>query len=126
MGGIVSDIQTLIQQQVRIMRAEVGEDLRKFRQAVTYVAPGAGVLVLGAFVLALMFAHLIHWLTAPAGADPASVPLWLCYLIVGIALAIIGGALIFLGKKQIDSVNPMSGPTAQTLEENVRWMSNPK
>jgi uncharacterized membrane protein YidH (DUF202 family) len=127
MGGIVSDIQALIQQQVRLMRAEVAQDLHKFRRAVALLAPGVGVLVSSAFVLALMLAHLIHWLTTPAGMDDhASMPLWVCYLIVGVVLAIVGGVLVFLGKKQVDSVNPLSGPTAQTLEENIQWMSNPK
>ncbi len=126
MGGIASDIQTLIQQQVRIMRAEVGADLRKFQRGTTLLAPGVGVCVLSGIVLALMLAHLLHWLTAPAGTDPASAPLWLCYLIVGVVLAVVGGVLVFLGKKQLDSVHPMTGPTAQTLEENIQWMSNPK
>jgi len=65
-------------------------------------------------------------MTSPAGADPASVPLWGCFGLVGVALAISGGALIFAGMKRFDSVNPLTGPTAQALEEDMKWMNNPK
>jgi uncharacterized membrane protein len=126
MGGIVSDVQTLFEQQVRLTRAEITTDLRKFREAGALFAPGAGVLVVSLVVLALMLAHLLHALTSPAGTDPASLPLWVCYAIVGVVLAIVGGALVFLGMKKLDSVNPLAGPTAQALEEDIQWMSKPK
>jgi hypothetical protein len=126
MGGIVNDVQALISQQVQMTRAEIKSDLRKLWEAGALFAPGVGLLVVSAIVLSLMLAHLLHALTAPAGTDPASLPLWACYGIVGVVLAVVGGALAFMGKKTLDSVNPMSGPTAQSLEENMKWMSNPK
>jgi len=126
MSGIVSDVQNLIKQQVQLTRAEITTDLRKVREAAALLIPGAGLLIVSLIALTLMLAHLLHTVTSPAGTDPASVPLWVCYLIVGVVLAVVGGVLVFLGKKQLDSVNPLTGPTAQALEEDMKWMSNPK
>ena len=48
------------------------------------LALGLGLLFLGGFAFCLMVAHLIHFLTIPAGvaADAAGLPLWGCHGIV--------------------------------------------
>jgi heme A synthase len=126
MSGIVSDVQRLIQQQVQLTRAEIKMDFGRLKEAAALLVPGVGVFTVSLISFALMLAHLLHTLTSPAGTDPASFPLWACFGVVGVLLAIAGGALVFAGKKKFDSVNPMTGPTAQALEEDVQWMSNPK
>jgi len=126
MSGIVSDVHDLIQQQVQLTRAEIKTDLRKLTEAAALALPGVGVLLVSLAVLALMLAHLLHTLTSPVGTDLASVPLWGCYGLVGLLLAVVGGALLFAGKSKLDSINPLTGQTAQSLEENIKWMSNPK
>jgi len=124
--GIVGDVQHLISQQVQLARAEIKTDLNRLKEAAALLVPGAGLLLTALIVLSLMLVHLFHTLTAPAGTDPASVPLWVWHLIVGAVLAVGGGALCFAAKKQLDAVNPATGPTAQALQQNVQWMSNPK
>jgi hypothetical protein len=52
--------------------------------------------------------------------------LWNSYLIVGGVLTIIGGVLIYLGKKRFDSFHPLHDETAQALKENVEWITKPK
>jgi len=126
MSGIVGDVQNLIKQQVQLTCSEIQTDLRKFREAAALLIPGVGMLIVCLVAVALTLAHLLHTLTAPAGTDPASIPLWGCYAIVAVVLAIGGGALVFLGVKRFDTVNPLNGPTAHALEEDMKWMSNPK
>jgi len=127
--GIVSDFQDLVKQQLQLTRREIEADLRKTREAATLWAIGIGVLSLGAIPLCLMLAHLIHWLATPASEvsrlDPAQLPLWVCYAIVGVVLVVAGWFLVLAGKKKIDAVH-MLDQTAQGLKENVQWLNTPK
>jgi hypothetical protein len=128
--GIVNDFQDLVKQQLQLTRREIEADLRKTREAASLWALGLGVLFLGAIVLCLMLVHLIHWLAIPAAvagaADPAYLPLWVCYLIVGAVFAGSGVGLVLAGKKKLDSVHPLDNPATQALKENVQWLNTPK
>jgi len=125
-SGIVSDVQDLIKQQLQLTRREIEEDFRKTREAAALFCVGVGVTLLSAISFCLMFAHLLHWLTAPPGTDLARLPLWGCHAIVGAVLVIIGGALVSMGKQRMKSVDPVHNPATQALKENVQWMTNPK
>jgi hypothetical protein len=124
--GIISDIGDLIRQEIRFARAEIRTDLRKTREAATVLALGVGTTVLGAFLLAVMLVFLLHWLTAPAGTDPAGIPLWGCFGIVSAVFLATGAALVWMGYKKFESFNPLPDETAKTVKENVEWMMNSK
>jgi hypothetical protein len=70
--------------------------------------------------------HLLHWATSPEGTDPAAIPLWGCYGIVGAAVLLIGGVLAFAGKKRFDSFNPLPDETVKAIQENLQWTTNSK
>ena len=120
--GIVDDAQQLIKQQVAMVRAEIRQDMQKTKEAVLSLAAGVGVAVLGVILLCFMLVHLIHRL-AGAG-DPASVPLWACFGIIGGLLTAVGAVLIFLGIQKFNSFNPLPDESAKALEENVKWLKN--
>jgi len=124
--GIVDDIGDLIKQQIDFARTEVTTDLRKTKEAASALAIGAGVAALGGVFLGFMLVYLLHWLTAPAGADQSSLPLWSCYAIIGALLLSCGAALILAGKKKLSSFNPLPEETAKTMKENVQWITNSK
>jgi hypothetical protein len=123
---IVNDIGGLVKQEIKFARAEIKADLRKTKEAVTLLAMGAGSAFLGVILLALTAVYLLHWLTAPAGADPASVPLWGCYAIVTVVFLGAGAGLLMAGKKRFDSFTPLPVQTVQTVKENVEWITNSK
>ena len=124
--GIVGDVQDLVKQQLHLFRREIEEDLRKSKEGASLLALGAGVFFLGLFVLCLMLALLLHWLTGPPGLDPATIPLWGCFAIVGVFLGIVGLCLFVAGKKMIASVHPLDNPATEALKENVQWLTTPK
>jgi hypothetical protein len=128
--GIISDLGDLIRQEVRFARAEVRSDFNKTKDAVAVLAFGAGAASLGSFLLAVMLALLLHWLTLPtesaAAFDPARIPLWGCFGIISAVFLATGGALMWLGYKKFQSFNPLPDETAKTLKENVEWMTNSK
>jgi len=129
-GGIVSDVQDLIKQQLELTRKEIEADLRKTRDAASLLFAGIGIALFGCFSFCLMLAHLIHLLTTPANLqavqDPAAIPLWGCYGIVTVVLLAAGGGLAFAGKKKFDSFNPLPDESAQVLKENIEWIANKK
>src|SRR5271166_895332 len=92
--GIVNDVGDLVKQQIQFARAEIKEDLRKSKDACVLLALGAGSAFAGVLFLGLMLVHLLHWLTAPAHADPSSLPLWGCHAIVAGVFIVTGVGLI--------------------------------
>jgi len=127
-SGIVTDVQDLIKQQLQLTRKEIEADFRKTREAASVLALGAGICFFGGFAFCLMLAHLIHFLTIPAGTvyDTAAIPLWGCYGIVAAVFLAAGGCIAFVGKKKFDSFNPLPEESAQVLKENIEWIANKK
>jgi len=126
LSGIISDFGDLIKQEIRFAQAEFKSDLSKTREAATSLGIGVGVASLSGLLLAWMLVHLLHWATTPVDPDPAKLPLWACFGIVGAVFGAIGGVLIMSSLKKFQSFNPLPDKTAQTLKENVQWIANSK
>jgi len=125
--GIINDMGDLIRQEVRFARTEIKTDLRKSKEAATVLALGLGTVVLGVFLLAVMLVFLLHWLSFDPNAvnpDPGRIPLWGCFGIVSAVFLLTGAALVWMGYKKFQSFNPLPDETAQTVKENVEWMTN--
>jgi hypothetical protein len=124
--GIVNDIGDLVKQQIQFARAEIKADLRKGKEAAAFLALGAGSAFVGVLFFGLMLVHLLHWLTAPAAADAASLPLWGCHAIVAGLFLVFGVGLLATGRRMFESVTALPEQTIQTAKENVEWMTNSK
>jgi len=121
--GIVADGQELLEKHLEILTAEVKADWERTKQAATLLAVGIAPLLIGVVLLGFMLVYLVHWATAPAGYDPASVPLWACYGIVGVVLCLVGGGLIYAGIRRFQAFNPLPDETARAFKENLRWLT---
>lgn len=125
--GIVGDIGELVRQQLEFARAEVKQDLSRSGQASALLGVGLVVAFLGLVVLCFMPVHLLHWATTPPeAADPATLPLWACYGIVGFGILLIGAAVAYAGKKKFDAFNPLPDKTVESIKENLQWATNSK
>jgi protein-S-isoprenylcysteine O-methyltransferase Ste14 len=126
---IVNDVEELVKAQIRFARAEFKEELNKSKEAALLLGSGMVSLFLGTLFLGLMLAHLLHWLTTPpgpGGTELAWLPLWVCHAIVAGIFFIAGAGLCLLGRKMLASFHPVPEQTAQTLKENVEWITNSK
>ena len=117
-SGIVSDAQTLLRQQVVMLRSEFKEDMRRTKEAAKYVGIGAGVAAVGGLFLVVSLVYLLHWLAAP------HLPEWACWGIVGGVLAVGGLIAMYVGKRIFESFNPLPDKTVNALQENVSWITN--
>jgi len=126
LGGILDDIQDLIKQQVQLTRKEVTAEVHTVAHAAILFAVGAATLFFGALIIALTVVYFLHWATSPSGSDPAHIPLWGCFALVGVPLTVLGACLTWLGRKRLMSINPLQNPATQALKENVEWATNAK
>jgi len=125
--GIVSDVGDHISKQFQFANAELKQDMRRTGEATLSLAIGAGVAFVGLLSLTWMVVHLLHWLTTPrAAADPAGLPLWACFGLVGLAFLTPGAILLLKGKKKLDSFNPLPDETVKSIKENIEWTTNSK
>ena len=118
LGGIVSDIQTLIRQEVALARSEIQREWDKAKTAAGAMAAGSAVLALGGILLCLAVVYVLN--------EVANLPLWASYLIVGGVLAVLGAVLFYTGRNKANQVNVIPPQTAETMRENVEWIQNPR
>jgi hypothetical protein len=123
-SGIISDAQELFKQQVALIRSEIRDDLRKTKEGALALVSGAVVCLVAGLLFCFALVHLLHWLSAPPGTDPAAVPLWGWFAIVGGVLALAGGALVYAGVKKFQSFNPLPEQSVEGLKENLQWQTN--
>jgi drug/metabolite transporter (DMT)-like permease len=117
LGGVVSDFQLLIKQELALARREMAEEVRKTKDAAWSLGIGIGIAALAGLLLILMLVHLLNW------AVP-SIPLWGCYGIVGLILAAAGAILWFHGKSKAEEIKLLPPQTAETMKENLQWIKS--
>jgi hypothetical protein len=118
-GGIIADVQQLIQQQLAMFRQEFRDDLRKSKDAALSLALAIGIALAGSVLVLIMLPLLLHW-AAP------ELPLWASFGIVGGGLTVLGGVLIYSSVKRIKSINPLSDTSIAAFKENLKWTTSPK
>jgi hypothetical protein len=121
-GGIVNDAQQLIRQEVALARREFQEELNKVKVAAVSFGIGIAIGALGGVLLCLMLVFLLWHLTGYP--DPAAVPLWGCFGIVGLVFLLVGAGLFYAAKSKVESISLVPRQTVETMKENVQWIKN--
>jgi len=116
LGGIVSDIQTLIRQEIQLAKTELLREWDKAKTAAGSMAVGAAVLALGGFFLLMTVVCVFHELL--------HLDWWASFLIVGGVLTMLGLVLFFTGRNKAAQVHVIPPQTAETMKENVEWIRN--
>jgi protein-S-isoprenylcysteine O-methyltransferase Ste14 len=116
LGGIVSDIQALVRQEITLAKTEMIREWDKAKTAAGSMAAGAAILALGGFLLCLAIVSVLHEL--------AGLPWWASFLIVGGVFTGLGAVLFFTGRNKAARVNVIPPQTAETMRENVQWIRN--
>ena len=119
-GGIISDAQQLVRQEVALARREIQEEIHKARAAALSFAAGAAVAFFGAMLLCFMLVYFFDWLTR--GLEAPGFPLWAWFGIVGGVLLTGGGLLLLAARNKVREIHVVPPRTVQTLKENVQWI----
>ena len=113
-GGILDDARALMRQEVQLLKDEVKLELSKAGRAASGFGIGAVLAGVGTLFLLLMLVHgLNEWFAWP---------LWVCYGLVGAAVAGSGLALILRARSLAETVHPTPQRSLHTMKENVQWI----
>ena len=119
LSGIVGDLQLLLQQQLMLMRQELGIEVRRCVTAGGIICLGAGTLLLGGIALTMTLSHLLYWMVCPVGMDPGRIPLWACYGIIAVLVSLIGAGISNRGLARLRSITSYNLTVRKVLEEQV-------
>jgi hypothetical protein len=108
-SDVTSQLQALVRKEIELGRAEIKQELDKAVKGVAAFAVAAVVGLLAA--VALVF--------AAAWGLSELVPEGVAFLIVGVVLLAVAGALAAAGKKKVAQVNPVPERTVETVKEDV-------
>lgn len=109
-SGILTDVQDLLTQQMRLLRLEIRDDLHKARTGAIFLGVGLGVTAIGGLLLCVMMPLLLAWLT--------HWPEWVCFCIFGVVFLFVGGGASYTAMKKFQSAASLP-ETTTTLKENV-------
>ncbi len=107
---VLTNIQDIVRSEVRLAKAELGEELNRAR---------SGGLLIGVGAVAAIFSTLFL-LLACVYALGLVVPNWAAALIVAAAVGVAAAVTLGLGLKRLKTIQA-APKTAASLKENVRW-----
>ena len=116
MGDIIGDVQKLVRQELALARTEVKEEVSKAKVVAIQFGAALAAAAVGGLLLVLMLVHLLDAVT--------EIPLWGCYLLVGITFAGLGAFLFFRGKEKAKHIDFVPRETVQSIKENVQWIKS--
>jgi len=118
LSGILDDAQTLMRQQVQMLKAEVREDFQRSKQAAEFGAMGIVMLTVGMLGLVTALTYVLH--------EYYQFSMWLSWGITGLVFTILGAASAITGYLLLERFNPLPDKTFNALQENMSWTTPPK
>lgn len=113
-GDLASNTASLVRDEVALVRQELHQKLKTVQAVVAVIAVGAFIaLIAGMALCATVILALAKFI---------GIGLLMSTLLVGLALAILAGALISIGISKIKRTNFKPEQTIETLEENKEWL----
>jgi uncharacterized membrane protein YqjE len=114
-GGILTDVRTLIREEVELATVELSNQANRARSAaVGFGAAAAGLSGAALFVLiavALGISDVLEW------------PVWAGFLCVGVVLGLAGAIALSSARRQMRTVNAVPQETVSTIKENSAWIA---
>ena len=113
--GILTDLRTLIREEIALARVEISEQAGRARAAAVSFGIAAGALAFGGtfllIAIAIAIADLLNW------------PLWTGFLVVAVVLTLTGLVMVSSGRKQLQTFRAVPEETVSTLKENSEWIA---
>ena len=113
--GILTDLRTLIHEELALARVEIRESAGRARAAAMSFGMAATALLFGVAFLLIAAATAI--------ADLLGWPLWAGFLVVAALLSLIGVVALSSGRRQLRTLRAVPKETVTTLKENSEWIA---
>jgi uncharacterized membrane protein YqjE len=118
--GAFHDLEKLATQHVKLFKTELKSDAKKAGQGALSLIVGLNIVFVGVVLLGMMLAHGLH------AAFPESLPLWGAFGIVGVLICVAGGVFLGVAMQRFNAATPVAEKTLEELEEDAKWLTNPK
>jgi uncharacterized membrane protein YqjE len=115
LGGIVSDAQKLVRQEITLARVELNEEWRKAKLTIGRLTVAMAMGFVSVFLAAMTAAHVLMAL----GVVP-----WLGYLLVTAVCGGIAYVLTAKVKAEAQKLDFVPRQAVETMKENVQWIKN--
>jgi Flp pilus assembly protein TadB len=114
LSTLVTDAQMLVRKEFALARREIMQEIEKTRQGAIILGIGAGILAIGGILLLVALVQgLVVWY---------GIPVWVSYLIVGGAFALVGGVMVMMGSGRLKQVHPMPEETIDSVRKDISWI----
>ena|SRR5688572_30620362 len=113
--GILTDLRTLIREELALARVEMKEHAGRARAAAVSLGIASAALAFGAAFLLVA--------AATALADLLDWPVWAGFLIVALVLALVGFVMLSSGRRRLQTVGAVPEETLSTIKENSEWIA---
>ena len=113
--GILTDLKTLLLEEIALARIEVREHAGKARAAALSFSVAAAGLLFGMGFLLIAIATAI--------SEQLGWPPWAGFLIVGVLLSIVGFVSLSAGRRRLRTFQAFPAETAASLKENSEWIA---
>jgi len=113
--GILTDLKTLMQEEIALARVGFREQAGKARAAALSFGMAVAALAFGAAFILIAVAMAI--------AELAGWPLWAGFLIVAAVLTVIGLVALSAGRRKLRSFQAIPEQTVKSLKENSEWIA---
>lgn len=117
--GAVHDLETLATQHVKLFKTELKEEMRKLMEGILSLAVGGVILLIGGVMVAITLALALQ-------AMFPQLPNWAAFGIIAVLICGAGALALFLGQKRIQDATPIAEHTQEEIQEDVKWLKNPK
>ncbi|HXZ01176.1 MAG TPA: phage holin family protein [Stellaceae bacterium] len=112
LARLFQESETLLLQQLALLRAEMGENAGRLIGGVTVLLAGAAVLLIGGCALVAAAILLLGRL----------LPFWAAAAVVGLAVAALGAALMLYGRRLVARASLVPRQSWQVMRETGDWL----
>jgi uncharacterized membrane protein YqjE len=113
--GILTDLRTLVREEIALARVEIREQAGRARAAAVSFGIAAAALAFGGIFLLIAAATAI--------ADVLGWPVWSGFLVMAVLLRRIGVITLSAGRKKLAGVHAVPQETITSLKENSEWIA---
>lgn len=117
LGGIVNDLQELMEDHLHLMKLEVQDDFQKSKDAMLPMAIGSGLLLAAFMMLIVMLIGWLSWM------EP-SIPWFGWSGIIALVTGAMAGVLLLVARRKWQHVNPLPEKTLQTVKKTIQSIND--
>jgi len=115
--GAFQDLEKLATQHINLFKKEITQDVTKAGEGLVSLIVGLNIFFIGGVLLAFAAVH---------GLWAAGLPLWAGFLIIGVLVCIGGGIAFVVAVSRFKAATPVAERSIEALEEDAKWLKNPK